>query len=174
MMTFFQKLHNALERFNNALGKWLSWFIALMAAIVVAIVLARALFNIGSIAVQESVNYLHSAVFLLLLAYAAQKGTHVRVDVFYRNFSEHAKSWVNAIGAVVFLLPFAGFLTAISWQFVANSWAILEVSGNSGGLPAVFILKTFIPISGVLLGLYALSQVLSEVVKLTFKEPHCE
>ncbi len=141
-----------------------------MALIVVGIVLARAIFNTGSIAVQESVNYLHAAVFLLLLTYAAQHNTHVRVDVFYRNFSDNTKSWVNAIGAILFLLPFSIFLTAISWQFVIDSWSILEGSSNSGGLPTVFILKTFIPISGILLGIYGFSQALNELVKLTLKD----
>jgi TRAP-type mannitol/chloroaromatic compound transport system permease small subunit len=51
------------------------------------VVVARYFLQIGSIALQESVTYLHAAVFFLGIAYTLKHGGHVRVDIFYRQFS---------------------------------------------------------------------------------------
>ncbi len=169
-MTVFPSIHKGLERFNIALGKGISWFVAIMTGIVVGIVITRTLFNTGSVAVQEVINYLHATLFLLLVTYTAQQDGHVRVDVFYRGFSKNTKSWVNACGAVVFLIPFSVFLIGISWKFASDAWSILEGSSNPGGLPAVFLLKTLIPCSGILLGTFGVTQALSELTNLTYNK----
>jgi TRAP-type mannitol/chloroaromatic compound transport system permease small subunit len=50
-------------------------------------VVLRYAFNNSSIALQELEWHLFSAMFLLSIAYGLQNDTHVRVDVFYLNFS---------------------------------------------------------------------------------------
>ena len=53
--------------------------------------------------------------------------------------------------ATFFLLPVAGFMVWVSLPYAANSWQILEGSSEVGGIPAVFLLKTLIPLTGALL-----------------------
>ncbi|MFL0811008.1 MAG: TRAP transporter small permease subunit [Agarilytica sp.] len=143
-----------------------------MAVITFGIVVTRGLFNVGSIAVQEVVTYLHAALFLLCIAYTAQKDGHVRVDVLYRDMSPNAKAWVNACGAVLLLLPFAIFITLTSWRFVTDSWGMMEGSSNPGGLPLVFLLKTLIPVAGILMGIRAVSEVLRQLYQISFIQEH--
>lgn len=168
MLNIICTTDKVIQRFNERLGQVVSWFIGVMVLIVILIVAMRAIFNVGSVALQEVVNYLHACVFLVLLTYTAQADRHVRVDVFYRGFSPVGKAWVNAIGAVIFLLPFSVFLIVISWDFVLKSWEVNEGSSNPGGLPAVYLLKTLIPISSVLLGIYGISQTIRELINITF------
>lgn len=153
--------------FNDTLGRCLCWLVAAMALTVVAIVIARSAFGVGSVALQESVMYMHAIAFMLCLAYTAQAEGHVRVDIFYRGMSDEAKAWVNACGAVLLLLPFSLFLLAISWRFVGHAWEVGEGSNDPGGIPALYLLKTLIPITGVLLALRACSEALQQVVFLT-------
>ncbi len=174
MLGFFHTADRAMARFNQLLGKCLSWCIGLMALVVFGIVVTRALMNVGSVAVQETVTYMHAAVFLLCLAYTAQMDGHVRVDVFYREMPDLAKHWVNACGAILFLIPFSVFLVLISWRFVLNSWSVLEGSSNPGGLPAVFILKSMIPLAGILLGIRGFSEALRELVRILYIHPKSE
>ncbi len=174
MLPFFKAADHIIAQFNHLLGKCLSWFIGCMALVVFGIVLTRALLNVGSVAVQETVTYMHAAVFLLCLAYTAQMDGHVRVDVFYREMSPLAKHWVNACGAILFLIPFSVFLVLISWHFVVDSWSVLEGSSNPGGLPAVFILKSMIPLAGLLLGIRGVSEALRELVQLLYIHPEPE
>lgn len=152
---------------NATLGRCLSWLVAAMALTVVSIVIARSAFGAGSVALQESVMYMHGIAFMLCLAYTGQAEGHVRVDIFYRGMSDEAKAWVNACGAVLLLLPFALFLLVISWRFVVHAWAVGEGSNDPGGIPALYLLKTLIPITGVLLALRAASEALQQVLFLS-------
>ena len=47
---------------------------------------------------------LATGLILLGAAYALKTGAHVRVDIFYRDFSPRARAWVNSLGGIVFLL----------------------------------------------------------------------
>lgn len=159
---------HVIDSLNDVIGRYLSWLTLVMAILVVVVVATRSLFDAGSTALQESVTYLHATLFMLCLAYTAKEGGHVRVDIFYRRFSTPNKAWVNAVGALIFLLPFSLFLLFISAHFVIESWSIQEGSINPGGINAVFLLKTLLPLAGILLGLHALSELLSNALCLTY------
>ena len=150
-----------IDMINKKIGEWVSYFTFLMAAVTFAVVVLRYGFNLGWIAMQESVVYLHAAVFLLGSAYTLQHDGHVRVDVFYRGFSKKRKALVNLVGTLFLLLPVMIFITVVSWHYVFESWQTLEGSMESGGLPFLYVLKTFI----LLFSLTMLLQGVSEAIK---------
>ena len=158
-----------IDCINLGVGRTLAWLTLLMVLLVALIVLMRTFFGVGSIALQESVTYLHATVLMLCLGYNLQQGGHVRVDVFYGRLPAVRKAWVNAVGSVVFLLPFALFLVFASISFVTKSWAIGETSADPGGLPVVYLLKTLIPLSGILLALQAISEIFRSLIKITWQ-----
>lgn len=166
MTTTWQHFAQKIEQFNNAVGKGIAWLILAMAVLVTLIVAMRSLFDLGWVALQESVTYMHATTFMLCLAYTAHQNGHVRVDIFYRKMSNEGRAWVDACGAVLFLLPFAIFLGLISWKFVLEAWAIHESSINPGGIPAVFVLKSLIPVASILLVLRAIGEIISQLVYL--------
>jgi TRAP-type mannitol/chloroaromatic compound transport system permease small subunit len=88
------------------------------------------------------------------------------VDIFYRRTSPRARAWINSIGAIIFLLPFCIFLFAISLNFVTEAWAIREGSPDPGGIHAVFLLKTLIPLMACNLLLQGLAETLRNVLFL--------
>ena len=53
---------------------------------------------------------------------------------------------IDLAGALLLLLPFAAVLLWLSVPYAARSWAILERSQETSGLPLVFALKTLIPL----------------------------
>lgn len=149
-----------LDNLSQRTGQFLAWLILAMMLITCLVVVIRYGFNGGSIALQESVTYLHGCVFLLGMAYTLKDNGHVRVDIFYRRFTRQQQAWVNSIGALVFTLPFALLIAGVSLGFVGKSWEILEKSPEAGGIPAIFILKTLIPLGALLLALQGLTEVL--------------
>ena len=154
-MSTLRALLKALDTFTETTGRWLAWLALGMAAVTAFVVLLRYGFNIGSIAAQESVTYMHGALFMLGAAYTLKQGGHVRVDIFFRRFRPRTQAWINSLGGIVFLLPVCLFILGISWNYVAESWAIREVSPEPGGIPAVFLLKTLmllLPLNLVLQG----------------------
>jgi TRAP-type mannitol/chloroaromatic compound transport system permease small subunit len=161
-----QQLVNALDTFTCTLGKTVAWLTLLMVIATGIVVVLRRGFDIGSIGLQESVTYMHAAVFLLGAAYALQQGDQVRVDILYAKFSRHGKAWVDSLGALILLLPVSAFIGFISWDFVVNSWQIREASTDSGGVGMVYLLKGLIPLAAVTLSVQALAEILRNLLIL--------
>lgn len=166
-MPTLHTLVRAIDTFTDRLSRFLVWLSLGMALVTTLVVILRYGFNIGSILAQESVIYMHGALFLLGAAYALKSGAHVRVDIFYRGFSATRQAWINSLGGIVFLLPLCAFIAASSWNYVGESWAMRESSAEPGGIPAVFILKTLIPAAAINLGLQGLAEVLRNTLVLT-------
>lgn len=144
--------------------RWASYLTILMVALMLANVIFRYGFEMGWIALQESVTYLHACVFLLGLGYTLQVDGHVRVDVFYRRFSAANQAKVNVFGTLILLIPVCVFLLYYSVPYAIDSWRLLETSKEPGGLPLVFVLKSIIPVSVILLLLQGVSEALKQFV----------
>jgi len=128
-----------IDAFNVTLGKATSWLTLFMVVVTFVVVVLRYLFGVGLIWLQESVTWMHAAVFMLGAAYTLQQEEHVRVDIFYRDMSERGKALVNAVGVLIFIFPLCGFLFVEALSYVGASWSDHEVSRNSGGLPYPFV-----------------------------------
>lgn len=155
-----------LDRLAAITGRATAWLTLLLVLITFTVVVLRYAFQFGSIAMQESILYLHASVFMLGSAYTLRYDGHVRVDIFYRGFSEKRKALVNLLGSLLLLLPVCIFLLWASWGYVANAWSLQEGSGETGGLPYVYLLKTLIPLCAFLLILQGISQALASLATL--------
>ena len=140
-----------LDSFSEWSGRIISWLTLLMVLTTFVVVVMRYLFNFGIIAVQESVIYMHSAVFLLGAAYTLKHDGHVRVDIFYRPLSERSKACINVFGTLFLLLPVSIFILMISWEYVATSWSQLEGSQEAGGIPFRYLLKSMLIVMPVMM-----------------------
>jgi TRAP-type mannitol/chloroaromatic compound transport system permease small subunit len=60
----------------------------------------------------------------------------------------------------------AGLILWVSLPYAARSWAILERSKETAGIPAVFLLKTAIPLFAALLILQAAVQIVRAAAAL--------
>ena len=138
------RLATQIQAGNALLGRacaWLTLFLVLGTACVVVL---RYAFGIGATALQEAVMYAHALTFMGTAAWALQRQAHVRVDIFYQNFSTRKKALVDTSGHLLLLLPMCLFLGWNSWGYVANSWAIQETSGEAGGLGFMYLQKSII------------------------------
>lgn len=145
-------LATAIDNTTRFLGKTLAWLILVMVIVQFGVVLARYTFGVGSLYAQESIVYMHAFLFMLASAYTLSEEGHVRVDIFYRSAPPKAKAWVDFLGSVFLLIPVAAIIVSASWPYVANSWRIMESSMEVSGIPGVFLLKTAIPVFGMLMG----------------------
>jgi TRAP-type mannitol/chloroaromatic compound transport system permease small subunit len=82
----------------------------------------------------------------------------VRVDVFYADAAPRTRALVDLGGSLLLLLPFMLVLLYFSLPYVSRSWAILETSPETSGIPAVFLLKTLIPLFALMMGLQGIAQ----------------
>jgi TRAP-type mannitol/chloroaromatic compound transport system permease small subunit len=129
------------------------------------IVLLRYVFGFSSIALNESVLYLHAALFMLGAGYTLLVDGHVRVDIFYARLGDTGRGRIDAFGHLCLLIPSMAALLYWSWPSVRNAWAILEGPISVGGIPAVFLLKSLIPAFCVLLLIQSAACLLRAIVR---------
>jgi TRAP-type mannitol/chloroaromatic compound transport system permease small subunit len=104
-ITRLAQISSIIDNFTQRLGKVASWFVSLLILLVSVIVVFRYGFSFGSIALQESVMYVNAAIFIFGAPYTLMTDGHVRVDVFYSRLGEKGKSFVNALGTLLLLMP---------------------------------------------------------------------
>ena len=166
MKKIFLRGCDLIDLAHTRLASIIKWASLLMVVTTMVVVILRYVFAIGAIAIQELTMYLHGILFLLAIPYGILKDTHVRVDLVYSRLSSERRNLINSFGHCVFLIPVGIFIVLTSLPYVQTSWAIQERSSEVGGLPAIFALKTCVPIAGILLTL----QGLSELTKNLFKD----
>ena len=171
---------STIDRITDMTGRMVSWLTLVMVLVTMVTVVLRYYFESGSIALQESITYLHGLVFMLGIAFTLQRGGHVRVDIFYRDFSPSGKALVDLVGGLVFLLPVSLLIFFFSWDYVAASWAIGETSEERSGIAGIYLLKTLLLLMPATLLLQGLAEILRNALVLMGKplgaapqvEPH--
>ena len=157
-----------IQQLTKFLGRSISWLTLFMVMVMTLVVVLRYGFNLGWIWLQESVLYMHAFVVMLAMSYTLSRDEHVRVDVFYRNFSPQKQKRINLFGHVFFLIPTCLFILFMSWDYVAQSWSILESSQEAGGIPLLFLVKTLL----VAMPLMLIFQAIAEIILMLI--PHRE
>ena len=109
---------------------------------------------------------MHAALFLIGAAYTLKHQGHVRVDIFYHRFSPRLQAWVDLFGTLLLLLPVCLFIFVVSWDYVAQSWALHEGSREAGGLNGVYLLKSLILVMAGLLLLQGLAMAIRNLLTL--------
>ncbi len=148
---------SAIDRLNESIGRAVSWLALAMAFVQALIIGALFLFNLGALWLQESILYMNGTLFMLALGWTLKHDGHVRVDIFYHAMTSRHKAFVDLAGVIFLLLPVCAVMLISSVPYAWRSWNMMEGSLETGGIQALFLLKTIIPISAALLCLQGLS-----------------
>ena len=135
---------NVVDRTNEHLGKFAAWSAFALVITQFGIVLMNHLYSEGSIAIQESLTYMHSLLFLGAAGYTLLHNGHVRVDILYSSLTRERRAYVNLAGTLIILFPVLLMIGFYALPYVNASWQIFEGSTESSGLHLVFILKSLI------------------------------
>jgi len=156
---------NIIENFIKKVGFMISILAIALAILVSYDTLMRYLFSNGSIALQEIEWHIFDMVFLLGLSYALQYDKHVRVDIFFIDYSTQTKAIIQTISMLFLLIPFSLFFIQGSFDMTIQSFLQNEISSDPGGLKYRFIIKGILFLSFILL----IAQAISEIVKAYLK-----
>lgn len=154
---------NGIKSLSRFLGRTISWGSVILIFIIVSDVFFRYVFNLTSAATYEIEWHLFGLMFLLGAAWTLDQDKHVRVDLFYQNFSPKMKAAINLIGTLIFLIPFCWVTLITSIDFVQNSFLLDETSPDPGGLPARYLIKLAIPTGFVLLILQGIVVIINSI-----------
>ena len=159
-------LADALDALSRRIGMAVRWLALGMVLLQFGVVLLRYVFGLSYVFLNESVLYLHGALFMLGAGYTLLVDQHVRVDIFYAKRGLRGRALTDLFGALAFLAPALGLMLWWTWPSVTRSWAILEGPISVGGVPASFLLKSLIPAFCVLLLVQALSILIRDLIRL--------
>ncbi|MSP42678.1 MAG: TRAP transporter small permease subunit [Alphaproteobacteria bacterium] len=158
---------NFIDALNRRIGASTAWLATLLVVVQFIVVLLRYVFGIGALMLQESRTYMFSILFMLGAGYTLLQDGHVRVDIFYRTAKPSTKAVVDLLGSLFFLIPVCVLILIISRPYVAASWAVLEGSKETSGIPGIFLLKSLIPLFAILLILQGAANAIRAFATLT-------
>lgn len=180
MTLMLLRFSQLIDRLNQRIGYLMALLVPLMILLGVWNVLGRYIGqfvgqNLSSNALIEGQWYVFDLIFLLGAAYTLRHDNHVRVDVFYSNWSPKRQALVNFLGTLLFLLPFCLMVIWASWGNVLYAWLDWEVSPDPGGLPR-YPIKSLVIVCFVLLILQGIADAIRNWAILTDlsdpQEPH--
>lgn len=160
----------AIGRLNTFVGRLLSWFAFGSLVVCFVVVVQRYVFSTTNLWMQDLYVWLNGAMFMGVAGYALLIDAHVRVDIFYRPAGTRRKAINDLIGVVLFLLPFCAVVGIWSLPYIQMTWSLREASENVGGMQGLYILKTFILVFVVLVGLQGIAMALRSVLVLAGRE----
>jgi TRAP-type mannitol/chloroaromatic compound transport system permease small subunit len=159
-----------LDGFIGRIGQIISWFYVVLIGVIIIQVVLRYVFKSGMVILEELQWHLYGACIMIAMSYTLVHRGHIRLDLLSHHFSPRTREFVDIFGTVFLLLPFLIAVFYHSLSFVANSWHVNERSVAPMGLPARYIVKSFIPIGSFLLGLAAVSRLIQAWQNIIKKE----
>ena len=145
-------------------GEYVAYWAVIAVFVYYYEVVARYVFNSPS-------NWAHEAMFLMLGmqyllcgAYAMLTKTHVRVDIFYANFSLRRKALVDLLTSVFFFI-FAATLMVTGWIFAMDATEVAEISFSEWAI-AYWPFKWAIFLGALLLVLQGISKFAKDIETL--------
>ncbi|MBC7154087.1 MAG: TRAP transporter small permease subunit [Rhodobacteraceae bacterium] len=165
-MTFLASVLRGINMINRTVGSVFAWLSVAIVIVCFWVVVERYIFSSTRLWMQDLYVWLNGAMFTTVAGFALLREDHVRVDIFYRPATARAKAIADLIGTTVFLLPFTIVVFVYSLEFVRRSWRYAENSANIGGMPDLYILKSFILVFAVLVGIQGVAMAIRSVLVL--------
>jgi len=154
-----------IDKIIDDITNILTYLLVSMIILVFITVIIRYMLNISYVALQELIMYFHALIFMFGLSYALKEKSHVKIDIIYNSLNKKNQYFISMLGTIIFIIPTSLFIVYSSMDMVTQSWSLLEGSSEAGGLDLVFILKSVIPITGFLIFLQALSDIIKYMDK---------
>lgn len=159
-------LNQMLVRIIDAVGILCSIVLLLMILNVFVDVLMRYLFNDVSIGMQEMEWHLFAAMFMFGIGYTLKEDGHVRVDVIYDRLSARHQAIINILGGVLFTIPFSCLMVYFGFDYAKEAFIMGEGSGDPGGLPNRWIVRSFISLSSIFLIMCCVQVIIKNIITL--------
>jgi len=172
MSVLAKKVIKGIDQLNEQIGRRVSWLNLGLLLLVCFDVINRYLFNETAAWINELEWHLFALVFLLGAGYTLKHDRHVRVDLFFTNFSQRDKALVNLTGSLLFLIPWSLIIGYFAFFYSLDAWQTGETSPDPGGLPMRYLIKSVIVLGMLLLFLQGISQLLQAYLVLNNSKDH--
>ena len=157
------KLVNAIDKFTDTTGTWISWLSVPLVLAVSYEVISRYFFNAPTIWSFDVTFMLYGTIFMLGAAYALHKGAHIRTDFFFERWSVRTKGMIDSVAYLVFFFPSLAILFVVSANEAWYAFSIMETSEQTPWRPILWPFKAVVPLTCVLLIIQGVSETIKSV-----------
>lgn len=140
-------------------GKCFAWLILVLTLGISYEVLVRYVFRAPTTWAFDFSYINYGALFLMAGAYTLSRNGHVRADVLYRFWQPRTQAIMDLILYIIFFLPAVLAFMYSGYKFAEMSVRFREVSIFSPAGVPVFPLKTLIPVTGALLFIQGVAEI---------------
>ncbi len=147
------------DSLSVAVGKAFSWCIVILCLGTCYEVVMAYLFNKPTLWNFDFSLQMYGAIFMMAGAYTLSTQAHVRGDVLYRLMKTKTQAKLDLILYLIFFFPGVLALTFYGFDYAALAWKIKETSWNSPAQIQIYMAKSLIPLSGLLLTLQGVAEV---------------
>lgn len=152
---------NVADTISEITGKLFAWCVVLLTGVVCYEVFMRYVMRQPTGWAYDASYILYGSLFFMAGAYALSRNAHVRADVLYRFMGARQQAALDIVLYLFFFFPAIIMIIHAGYGFARLSWMMNEHSSFSPHGPPLYHFKSLIPISGVLL----LIQGIAEVVR---------
>ena len=152
------------DHLSTSVGKAFAWCIViLMGGTCYEVVMAYA-FNAPTLWNFDFSLQMYGAIFMMAGAYTLATEAHVRGDVLYRLMRPVKQAKLDLWLYFIFFFPGVLALTFSGFEYAGMAWKVKETSWNSPAQIQIYMAKSLIPLSGLLLTLQGVAEVLRCIV----------
>src|SRR3981189_1324486 len=130
----FLAISTAIDLINEKIGYVCNLLVLAACMVSAGNAMIRYAFGYSSNGWAELQWYMFSILVMFGASYTFKRNEHVRVEIFYLFLSERGQLWLDLIGTLFFLIPACLLLSYLSWPFFHQAYAVVEMSGNTGGM----------------------------------------
>ncbi|MFA7666812.1 MAG: TRAP transporter small permease subunit [Burkholderiaceae bacterium] len=170
MMKILAAIVVNIGRLNRLIGNVLIWLTLGTVLVCFTVVVQRYFFSTSQVWMQDLYVWLNGAMFMGVAGFTLFRNEHVRVDVYYGPARLRSKAWRDLFGVVAFLIPYCVIVWIYALPYVQRSWRLMEGSANVGGMPGLFILKSFVLVFVVVIALQGIAMALRSVLVLADRQ----
>ncbi|MEP9347737.1 TRAP transporter small permease subunit [Xanthobacter sp. KR7-225] len=161
-----QRFLLAVDTLNTFIGKLFAWTIVILTLAICYEVFCRYVLRAPTTWAYDASYMLYGTLFMMAGAYTLARNGHVRGDFLYRAWSVKRQALVDLV--LYFLFFFPGIIALIysGWQYFYLSFLLNEHSSFSPDGPMIWPFKGLIPLTGVLMFLQGVVEVIRCTIAL--------
>jgi TRAP-type mannitol/chloroaromatic compound transport system permease small subunit len=167
MLQIAKRYVTVVDRVNYRIGRVMMYFIFVMIGILLWSSISKTFF-LPSLWTLEIAQFAMVAYYILGGPYSIQMGSNVRMDLFYSEWSDKTKAWVDSF-TVLFLITYLGVLL---WGGMESTLYAIEYGERSYSAwrPYMWPIKVIMCIGIALMLLQTISELIKDIAKIRGEE----
>jgi TRAP-type mannitol/chloroaromatic compound transport system permease small subunit len=149
-----------IDSLSTWVGKSFAWLILVLTLSVSYEVFVRYVLSAPTTWAFDISYIMYGTMFLMAGAYTLSRNGHVRADVMYRLWRPRTQAMMDLTLYILFFLPAIAAFMYSGWNYAKFSVQFREVSIFSPAGVPVFPLKALIPVTGLLLLLQGIAEII--------------